>query len=156
MTFKRFLMIPQGTQTDLVNLMINRSLPSIAMKTAELSKSKWEAYRSYLTAPKEVKQEETENKTQENAKNPMKGIPNSWCELLKLNCKPCPKCKVRGVVMSAKHLKLTHNVDVHTPLEVWNQITGNREVNEKRDQIKKRVSPLIEANLSRMKNFLRL
>jgi len=153
MTFKRFMMIPQGTQTELVNQMMNRNLQSISINTAETSKRKWEGHRLNIGMEEDIRRENGDKAL--NIGNPMKGIPNSWCKLLKLNCKPCPKCKERGIVMNAQHLNKFHHLNIQDPLELWDIISTISRKGDKRSQITRKVSPIINQSLERINNFLR-
>src|ERR1700727_785704 len=89
-TFKRFLMISQRTPTSLVNEIMNRDLTLITAHNAQVSKQKWEARKNYERYKPDAKEEEEED-TESSMGNPIRGVPNNFCVLLKTPLRPCPK-----------------------------------------------------------------
>ena len=110
-SFKKFMMIPQSTSTDIVDEMIGIDLCELVSQNAEIAKDKWMARKERKNLEK-VKKKETENY--------LKGIPKEWCEILKQQCSLCPLCK--NATRNAKHMAKIHNIDIYSYREIWSQI----------------------------------
>ena len=84
MTFKRYLMIPKNTSSELVCDMIGDYYDEIAARKKHNAAEKWFARR-----------EDREPKLLDKVKttNYLRGIPNTWCEILKQQCRLCYLCK---------------------------------------------------------------
>jgi len=96
-TFKKFMMIPKSTNTELVAEMIGNDIQELVCVNVVNSEEKWEAR-------KERRQPELVNRTEK--KNYLKGIPKEWCEILKQQCSLCPICK--GGIKNEYHMKFRH------------------------------------------------
>ena len=83
-TFKKFLMIPKTTNTEIVDEMIGMDFRELASINAHNAQEKWEARKS-RTIPQTI--------TWNRKENYLKGIPNDWCVILKQLCGICPQCK---------------------------------------------------------------
>jgi hypothetical protein len=110
-TFKKFMMIPNNTCTKLVAEMIGTDVEELVRTNALDSEEKWEAR-------KERRKAELAERTER--KNYLKGIPNDWCEILKLQCKVCLICK-KGI-RNEEHMETYHNIDVFDYKEIWASI----------------------------------
>ncbi len=84
----------------------------------------------------------------------MKGLPNIWCQLLNMNCKPCPICNKKGIITSIYHLKEDHKMNIRSPMEIWNELTPVATSGDKRHAIKSKTTPIIEAHLNVYKSLL--
>ena len=100
-TFKRFLLIPKNTSTEVVYEMIGVDVPNLVAKNALDAEEKWEAR-------KERRQPEIFPKSE--LPNYLRGIPNDWCDILKKQCTICPKCK-KGI-QNEYHMSTFHNTDI--------------------------------------------
>jgi hypothetical protein len=153
MTFKQYLMIPQSTDSNLTYQMINRNIFDISLQNALASKAKWTTRKMFIPYEREKPSEEEKKIERLAKKNPMRGLPNTWCKFLKMNRKPCPRCNKKGIVMSAKHLKESHGIEIKAPKELWERLTKITKKGGKRATIKKKTSRIIDANLDMYKHF---
>ena len=83
-SFKWFLIIPQRTPTELVTEMIGRDLLRDSKALLADCKSKWTARTEYGEILSLAEREKLEN--------PLKGVPNELCALIKTSYSPCTKC----------------------------------------------------------------
>ena len=110
-TFKRFLMIPKNTSTELVYEMIGIDIPEIVAKNVVNSEEKWEARKGR-------RQPDLIPKTEK--PNYLRGIPNDWCQILKQQFSICPICK--NNIRSESHMSAAHNIDIYSCNEIWTNI----------------------------------
>jgi hypothetical protein len=110
-TFKRFLMIPKNTSTELVYEMIGIDIPELVTRNAVNSEEKWEA-RKDRRPPNLVPKTEKPNY--------LRGIPNDWCNILKQQFSICPICK--NNIRNESHISTAHNIDLHSCKEIWSDI----------------------------------
>lgn len=140
-TFKKFLIIPKTTSTEIVAEMMGGNPIKIMKRNSAVAIEKWNARRE-RREPKRIPKEEV--------KNYMKGIPNDWCNLIRQQYKLCQKC--RNNIQSAIHLEIAHGIDI-TPVEdIWEKIkdyyewkveqhkkkTGNKLIKVKREVFRNR------------------
>ena len=83
-TFKRFLMIPKTTNSEIVWEMIGDDFDEITKRLKHNAAEKWFARREYREPALLEKKKSI---------NFLKGIPNTWCDILKQQCRLCHKCK---------------------------------------------------------------
>jgi len=49
----------------------------------------------------------------------LRGVPNSWSELVNTMVKPCPGCKTKGKVTSRSHLLNCHGIRLPHVNDIW-------------------------------------
>ena len=140
MSFKQFLMVSQRTTSDMIHKMINRDLTETAERVTNISEAKWEARRNYSALGRRPRPDKKSNL--------IKGFPNTWCQLLSMTCRPCPRCNTKGIITSVYHLREEHGIHIKSPLEVWEDIKQVIDKKDKRPQINEKAKPIIEANVN--------
>ena len=95
-----------------------------------MSKQKWEARKNYERYKPDAKEEEEEEDTESSMGNPIRGVPNNFCVLLKTPLRPCPKHP--KMVTSSWHMKYYHNYYLKPVTQIWH------------DEIKPLVHPKIK------------
>jgi len=128
-TFKKFMMIPKNTSTSLVAEMMDLNFEELVQVNAVNSEEKWEARKERRT-PELVHREERHNY--------LKGIPNSWCTILKQQCKVCPLCK--KFIRNEFHMQAYHNIEIFNYKKVWDTIKEIRVKMKEQKQKKERTS----------------
>jgi len=111
LTFKQFMMISKRTNTYLVNDMMRRDLRKIAKAVVTTSKKQWEERKKH--------QEIDTQLPNLSRTNGMRGVPNSWSELVNTMVKPCPGCKTKGIVTSRLHLLNCHGIQLPHVNDIW-------------------------------------
>jgi len=111
LTFKQFMMISKKTNTELTNDMMRKNLRKIAQAVVATSKRQWEERKKF--------QEITTLLPNLSRKNGMRGVPNSWSELVNTMVKPCPACKTKGVITSRCHLLDSHEIRLPHVNDIW-------------------------------------
>jgi hypothetical protein len=124
-TFKKFMLIPKSTSTEIVEEMIGIDIFELMALNTTNSAEKWEA-RKNQTQPELVKRTEL--------KNYLRGIPNGWCKILKQQCSLCHICK--NSTKNAWHMETKHNIDVFSYKTVWKEIKDfyNSKMNQQKDK----------------------
>jgi hypothetical protein len=163
MTFKQFLMVSKRTNTTLVNDMIRRDLRRVAQVTVRTCKAQWEERKYYKPIKTRL--------PNLSRKNGLRGVPNSWSELINTMIKPCPKCKTKGTVTNRWHLLTKHGIRLPHINHIWKndilpvsqmeeEVTIEREEYEikiirpvERTRIRKILKPLIQKHLD---NYYRI
>jgi len=142
MTFKQFMMISKRTNTQLVNDLIRKDLRTLAQLTVNTSRIQWEQRKARVHV--------TEKLPILREKNGLRGVPNSFCDLINTQTKQCPKCKEKGTITNAWHLKYKHGVQITNINRIWRTeilpITENERNN--RLEVKKIVEPIILNHLN--------
>jgi len=110
-TFKQFLMVSKRTNTALVRDMIRRDLRTVALDVVNTCKKQWEERKSYEPIKTAL--------SYTSLKNGMRGVPNSWSELVNTMVKPCPKCNTKGTVTSRWHLLTKHGIKLPHINHIW-------------------------------------
>jgi hypothetical protein len=115
-TFKKFMMIPKTTYTYLVERMIGIDFEFLVRVRFTNACNKWE----------QRKKGGEMGFFKLWSVNPLKGISNDWCSILKLQCRLCPQCgkKQNAQLMSSKHMEEVHKVKVIPCEEIWEAIEG--------------------------------
>ena len=108
----------------------DRDLTFITAHNAQVSKQKWEARKNYKSYQPES---EAEDEDEQPKGNPIRGVPNSFCVLLKTQLRPCPKHP--KMVTSSWHMKYHHHCYIKPVTQIW------------RDDIKPLVHPKIKRDL---------
>src|ERR1700733_5114139 len=109
-------------RTSIVSKMMNRRLTETWEENASTNEGKWIARKTFARYKRPESTEE-ENKEISNKKNNlMRGLPNTWCQLLNMFCRPCLKCNIKGVITNAHHLKTDHGINIKSPLETWEEL----------------------------------
>ena len=123
MTLKQFLMISKRTNTRLVADMIRRDLRTVSQAIVETCKTQWEERKFYQAI-----QTSLPNLSR---KNGLRGVPNSWSELVNTMTKLCPKCKTKGTVTDRWHLLTKHGIRLPHINHIWkNEILKVSEMEE--------------------------
>ena len=110
-TFKKFMLIPKSTNTEIIEEMIWIDVDELVNLNCENSARKWYA-RWNRTEPEVLPRTER--------KNYLKGVPNEWCTILKLQCSLCQKCKKS--TRNPLHMELEHGVDIPPYKDIWEWI----------------------------------
>ncbi len=110
-SFKKFMMIPRSTNSEVVFEMIGTDLPELVARNSEIAAEKW-------TARKERREPNNIPKPEEH--NYLKGIPNEWCEIIKQQSGLCPLCN--NQTRNALHMETKHDVEIFPYKEVWKEI----------------------------------
>ena len=98
--FKQFLMINSKTPTDLVNEMINSDLQLTASVLVEECKLQWNQRKKYQNL-------DPKNKPPKK-KNLLRGVSNSWCEIINFQANWCSNCHPEKEICSSSHLRNKH------------------------------------------------
>lgn len=131
MTFKRFLMIPKVTNSELVYDMMGEYFDDTAARMKHNAGEKWFARRE---------DREPELLKKERAINYLKGIPNSWCDILKQQCRLCIKCKNSN--RNSDHMWHKHQTDIVSYKEIWQCIKNYHDNEVKKHEKKKTIMKL--------------
>ena len=115
-TFKRFMMIPKSTPTDLVDKMIGTHLADIVVTNSTNANLKWD-YRKN-------REEELLGIQKPQSFNFLKGISNDWCSIVRMQYRLCPICiKTPNCnLMNKYHMATVHNIRLAPCKEIWNEI----------------------------------
>ena len=59
--------------------------------------------------------------------NPLLGIGNAWCDIIRLQSRICIACKIKGQVFitNAKHLEETHGIETLSYQVIWDDIRNH-------------------------------
>jgi hypothetical protein len=154
MLFKQFMGISKRTNSALVDDMLRKDLMYLADEEKKVAEEKWMARKegnlSFASMPP--------GKT-----NALRGVPNTWCELINTQVKLCPTCNEKGKVTNRWHLKYYHHITLPHVNKIWREeiipITKvkYREKTDRygriweeiisRNEIKEKISPFIEKHL---------
>ena len=97
--------------------MIGTDLREIVKINAENAQIKWEyrknRERSLLDSLQKLQ-----------SLNPLKGISNDWCSIIKMQYRLCPTCikTSNRSVMNARHMEVIHNINVLPCFKILNEI----------------------------------
>ena len=111
MTFKRYLMIPKNTNSNLVREMIGDNYHEITLRRQVNAAEKWFGRRD---------DREPELMAKVKATNYLRGIPNYWCDILKQECRVCYKCKNSN--RNDQHMWDRHQIDIMSYKTIWQEI----------------------------------
>ena len=127
-TFKKFMLIPKSTDTELVEEMIGIDMAELSQLTTQNAARKWYERLHKTEAPELLGgARRTENKDY------LKGIPNDWCSILKQQCSLCEICK--DSVRNAAHMEEKHKIEIYPYKEIWELIKEFHDsVTEKQDR----------------------
>ena len=115
-TFKKYLLIPKNTSTELVYEMIGINVPELVARNVVNSEEKWEA-RKERRPPELIPRTETPNY--------LRGIPNDWCQILKQQYGICQICKQN--IRNEYHMSTAHNIEILGCKEIWECIKEHHE-----------------------------
>jgi len=105
------MMIPKSTSSEITEEMIGIDINELWQVNAENAARKWYA-RWNRKEPDLITRTET--------KNYLKGIPNSWCTILRQQCRLCPLC--RKNTTNALHMESVHGIEILSYKEIWKSI----------------------------------
>ena len=125
-TFKRFLMIPKTTNSEIVWEMIGDDFDEITKRLKHNAAEKWFARREYREPALLEKKKSI---------NFLKGIPNTWCDILKQQCRLCHKCK--NSTKNSLHMKEAHQTEITSCKEIWENIKEYHKVELEKHEKKK-------------------
>ncbi len=94
--FKQFMQIPKSTNTVLAKNMLRKELETLALKKEAISMLKWKCRRNSTMYDSTVRDPPI---------NALRGVPNTWSQLIKTQVKRCPACNKGGTITSRWHLK---------------------------------------------------
>jgi len=85
--------------------------------------------------------------------NLLKGVPNTWCKILKIQNSLCPRCIKFGKIRTSWHLKYAHGILVDNVKNIWREIcsitrTKNKKV--RRKAIKEKLNPYLQDCLDKI------
>ena len=124
-SFKKFMLIPKSTSSDLVDEMIGIDLIELINFTVLNSGSKWYA-RSFHKLPDIL--------TRIKPNDYLKGIPKEWCLILKQQFSLCPLCK--NCIRNAQHMESQHKIELAPAGEIWEAIKEMNEYQTKKQEKK--------------------
>jgi hypothetical protein len=142
--FKMFLRIPSATSNNLLEEMASKDLSLMSTNYLNSCQIKWEARKNYINPPPRipiVKQQ-----------NPLRGVPNEWCKLIRSQYTPCPKCPRE--ILNYKHAKYIHNLDIKPIWSIWKEIKAEVGSNQRREFIIPKLRSKLESYLSRHKEII--
>jgi len=82
------------------------------MREHNLNEDKWNARKKGMLSFSHLSRREN---------NPLRGVPNIWCDLINTQVKPCPICKKKGVVTNRWHLKYHHQINLPHINKIWRE-----------------------------------
>ena len=134
-SFKKFMMIPKNTSSMLVEEMIGSDIEELVVLNGINSEEKWKARKE---------RREPVIRMRTATYNYLRGIPNSWCAILKQQCRVCQLCKRH--IANEYHMRMHHNVEIFDYKKVWNAIkemhSKLEEEHKKKNEKKKRQKPV--------------
>ena len=110
--FKQFMKISERTNTILVEDMIRINMMTLAEEERRVAEDKWNARKKGMLSFSHLSRREN---------NPLRGVPNIWCDLINTQVKPCPICKKKGVVTNRWHLKYHHQISLPHINKIWRE-----------------------------------
>ncbi len=130
-SFKKFLIIPKTTSTQIVDEMIGVDITELVTWNIENSKAKWEA----RTTRNDV---QTTYRTR--GINYLKGIPKEFCLILRQYYSICHQCK--NSIKSEYHMWEVHRIDIGASCQVlWEMI---KEFHDNQIEIQKKKKTIIK------------
>ncbi|HRP37312.1 MAG TPA: reverse transcriptase family protein, partial [Candidatus Dojkabacteria bacterium] len=144
-SFKLFMLLPKVTDSKTVKEMIAIDLEERIQETAKEAREKWMVRRKW----KEYEKDRIFEKT---THNPLRGIPNDFICLIRLQFRICKECKAQGlkIITSAEHLRVKHNLEIKNYKELWEEIKEHYEAKLKEADGKKREE---RSKILKRKNF---
>jgi len=111
-TFRKFMLIPKNTNSELVDDMIGIDLYELRDYNAENAALKWQT-RRHKTELKLAKKPKY--------KDYLKGVPNDWCTILKQQFSLCRLCKNK-TTKNAFHMESEHQIEILSYKLMWEEI----------------------------------
>ena len=130
-SFKQFLFIPKTTSTEVVYQMIGVDLVELVIKSKKIAQEKWTARKQH-----------TDCLIDETLKipryNPLIGISNIFCQIIKLEARKCIACKREGKsnILTQHHLASDHNIDIFGYKRMWIEIRDHFIIKKKQTENK--------------------
>jgi len=114
-SFKQFMMLPKRTSTALVNEMMNKDIVHLSKIELLNNIIKWHSRMNSLEGSKHI--------SILKSPNPLRGIPNSWCQLVKSQYQLCNTClrKKKYRIASSWHRLYAHGQFVQPVFKIWKQ-----------------------------------
>ena len=139
--FKDFTQLAKGTKSSLIAEMIGKVILSSAESESQKNYSKW-MQRNGISIENEARAEKVVNK--------LRGVPNTWVDLVNTQFKRCPLCSDQKRTADRWHIKYKHHIDLPNVLRIWRNeiIPISSDVNLTRVEIKERLEPIIEDHLN--------
>ena len=128
-SFKRFLMIPKSTNDELVHEMIGTNFEELVHMNTINALIKWDTRRKKIEVDEKIQKAHTVNL--------LKGISNEWCNILRLQCRICPKCikTSQPAIMNSTHMQ-KHGIEYISYQEIWEDIKDYHSAQKERTQQK--------------------
>jgi len=140
--FKNVLGLTKRTSSELVMEMIGKGLSDLAKSVSATNSFKWESRKTNNTTLPEPK---------EKLLNTLRGIPNSWIDLINSQYRRCPLCRDKDKFYSANrwHLKYKHDISLPSVLKVWRTeiLPIVEDMKLSKAQVKELVTPIIKERL---------
>lgn len=130
-TFKRFMLIPKSTNSNLVDEMIGTELYDVMRQVTINAAEKWNCRVNY----EEVKEKKVPLKL-----NMLRGIPKEWCNIIKQQCSLCQIC--RNSTRNEEHMSKVHGVEIYPYWKVWEEIKQYYLWKKKEHEAKKTIKKL--------------
>ena len=112
-SFKQFMRISKSTNSWLVEDMIRKDLEILAKEEKETAERKWKGRQTRTMIEQDIKIRHP---------NGLRGVPNSWSELINTQVQPCPKChKKKGATTNRWHLKYYHKIELKHINATWRE-----------------------------------
>jgi len=153
-SFKSMMLIPRRTRSQMVDWMIGKELVDLCVEYKESSLAKWIARKTFKSDIISY---------HNSVMNPLQGVPNLWCEILKKQVSQCKLCLVKGIktkVTSSDHLYLSHGIGIPSAMKIFRGIIepileGERSFGPRnlRKRIVKRLTPILELILNLYKVY---
>ena len=141
-------MMGKRTSTTLVEEMMACNLKRIAQHSVTESKKQWDQRKKGI--------EVNRRKILPKKPNMLRGVPNIWCSILKLQTIICPKCKKANMLSTSWHMKYAHGINTVNIRKIWNEIRSiTRCRNKKKKLGRKQIFTKLSPILSRYLRYIR-
>ena len=142
--FKQFLGISKRTSTELVEDMLRIDINKKAELEFQNSLAKWVA---------RVDKVEPQLETREKTKNPLKGVPGNWTELVNSQYRKCPKCQMKTT--NRWHLLYAHGIRLKLVTKIWQEEVLTITEVDNRKEAKILMLTIREYNSYRLDNMIK-
>jgi len=151
-TFKQFVGLKPRASVELTAKLMNFDLSQRAEHSFKLNKAKWEAFRD-----RTVLDEKGFNKMQtinSKIKDVTKYLPKELVDYTNRLSKMCHKCP--DTVMTSKHLKFEHKLEIPAPGDLLDDIEKRLQENKKLElvEMKEETKKIIDKYLYAVNNFI--
>ena len=123
---------------------MSKDISAITAKNAHISEQKWK-YRIGEIELKQIYEQSPDEKGKNASQklNPIKGVPNNFCTLLKTQVRVCPRHPHK--ITSSWHMKYYHHCYIKPVSQIWREeIKPRVDPDLKRHQITARLTDIID------------